>query len=79
MTKGGKHNITIQISADKDVPDIYVDGEKAHVVTCSYMYVTKASKSKGSNQYSATIMLESDKEHMQHALFICDGECVFYQ
>ena len=79
MTKGGKHNITIQISADKDVPDIYVNGERAHVVTCSYMYVTKGPYPEGSNQYSATIILGSDKEFMQHALLISDGECVFYQ
>ncbi|RDD75349.1 hypothetical protein DVV32_15040 [Lactiplantibacillus plantarum] len=35
-----EHNITWSINNGQKIPEIYVDGEQAQVVSCSYQFVT---------------------------------------
>lgn len=78
-----EHNITWSIHNGRKVPKIYVDGEQAQVVSCSYQFVTATDiDESGVSMMTATIFLlsESDYKPIQHVIFINQqtGK-VFYQ
>ncbi len=78
-----EHNITWSISNGQKIPEIYVDGEQAPVVSCSYQFVTATDTDElGLNMLTATIFLlsEHDYKPIQHVIFINQqtGK-VFYQ
>lgn len=78
-----EHNITWSISNGQKIPDIYVDGEQAQVVSCSYQYVTTTDiDESGVSMMTATIFLLSKCNYkpIQHVIFINQqtGK-VFYQ
>ncbi len=78
-----EHNIAWSINNGQKIPEIYVDGEQAQVVSCSYQFVmaTDIDKS-GVSMMTATIILLSERDYkpIQHVVFINQqtGK-VFYQ
>lgn len=54
--------IAYRIRNDHDVPEIYINGEQAHVASCSYQYVTRDGKQPGINCFIASICLKSEDE-----------------
>ncbi|WP_436649150.1 hypothetical protein [Lactiplantibacillus plantarum] len=78
-----EHNITWSMSNGRKVPEIYVDGEQAQVVSCSYQFVTATDiNDSGVSMMTATILLlsECDYKPIHHVVFINQqtGK-VFYQ
>lgn len=78
-----EHNITWSISNRQKIPEIYVDGEQAQVVSCSYQFVTATDiDESGVSMMTATIILLSERDYkqIQHVVFINQqtGK-VFYQ
>jgi len=63
--------IAYRIRNDYVVPDVYVDGEHASVVSCSYQYVTTSDKPLAStNVFTATILLESENKLIEHVISV---------
>lgn len=54
--------IAYRIRNDHEVPEIYVNGELALVVSCSYQYVTSSNDQLGINCFTATICLDSENK-----------------
>ncbi|MFT8632440.1 MAG: hypothetical protein ABF741_06055 [Liquorilactobacillus ghanensis] len=54
-------DVRYRISNDNAVPEIYIKGEQAIVVSCTTQYVTK-SEVLGTKLLTAAIYLESEKE-----------------
>ncbi|ANI95807.1 hypothetical protein ACA584_16145 [Lactiplantibacillus plantarum] len=78
-----EHDITWSIHNRRKVPKIYVDGEQAQVVSCSYQFVTATDiDESGVSMMTATIILLSERDYkpIQHVVFINQqtGK-VFYQ
>lgn len=78
-----KHDITWSIHNGQNIPEIYVDGEQAQIVSCSYHFVTATDiEESGASMMTATIFLlsECDYKPIQHVIFINQqtGK-VFYQ
>ncbi|WP_063845552.1 hypothetical protein [Lactiplantibacillus plantarum] len=78
-----EHNIAWSIRKGQKIPEIYVDGEQAQVVSCSYQFVTATDIDEpGVSMMAATIFLlsECDYKPIQHVVFIKQqtGK-VFYQ
>ncbi|MCG0820583.1 Prophage protein [Lactiplantibacillus plantarum] len=78
-----EHDITWSIHNRRKVPKIYVDGEQAQVVSCSYQFVTATDiDESGVSMMTATIILLSERDYkpIQHVIFINQQTSkVFYQ
>lgn len=78
-----EHDITWSINNGQKAPEIYVDGEQAQVMSCSYQFVTTTDIDEpGVSMMAATIFLLSERDYkpIQHVVFINQhtGK-VFYQ
>lgn len=56
-----KHDVTWSMHDGRKVPEIYVDGEFAYIVSCGYQYVTSNVDSPGTCMMTATFFLKSDR------------------
>lgn len=76
-------DVCYRISNDNAVPEIYIKGERAMVVSCTTQYIT-ASELEGTKLLSAAIYLESEQKSgnlpILHHISINEvSEEIFYQ
>lgn len=53
-------DVKYRIISDHDVPEIYIKGEKAWVISCSTQWVTVDDSGLGTRVMTATIYLDSE-------------------
>lgn len=67
-------DVKYRIISDYDVPEIYIRGEKAWVVSCSTQYVTRGADNLPNKTMTASIYLDSEMKNnnrsAMHTVFI---------